>query len=188
MKGIPGSPRKSHGMTGTKKYDCWLQMRHRCNNSNDPRYADYGGRGVLVHPDWDRPFGGFEAFFAYMGKCPPDKNSIDRWPNPNGNYEPGNVRWGNAFDQNNNKRTNRLLTFEGRTMTISQWGRERGLSKVTIRRRLCMGWPVELAIKQGNFQGKGGRKRALTSTPTLIEVPTDEAVVEIPPPVSPPVE
>lgn len=162
MKGRPGTPRKSHGMTGTKEYDCWLQMRHRCNNPENPKYELYGGKGVRVYPPWDKPFGGFEAFFAYMGKCPPDKNSIDRHPNKNGNYEPGNVRWANDEEQNNNKITNRLLTFDGRTQTMAQWGRELGISHITIRTRLLRGWPVELALRRGTFQGQ--RKFGLTSS------------------------
>lgn len=166
MKGKPGTPRKSHGMTGTKEYNCWLQMRHRCNNKNNQRYADYGGRGVRVFPDWDRPFGGFEAFFAYMGFCPPDKNSIDRWPDKNGHYVPGNVRWGDDEDQNNNKRTNHLIEFKGKTQTISQWARETGIAKSVIRRRLKAEWPIDMVFNPGSFKGA----KHLTSrrkTPTL---------------------
>lgn len=142
-------------------------MRHRCRNKNDPRYADYGGRGVRVYPPWDRPWnGGFESFLAYMGKCPPDKNSIDRWPDKNGNYEPGNVRWGTDEEQNNNKRTNHLVTYNGKTQTIAQWARETGIWKATICKRLKAGWPLHMVFHPGSFKGQ----KHLTShraTPTL---------------------
>jgi hypothetical protein len=153
MKGRPGTPRKSHGMTGTKEHRCWISMRHRCNNPKNKKYHLYGGAGVKVDPDWDRTFGGFEAFIAYMGKCPPDKNSIDRWPNPNGNYEPGNVRWANDQEQNNNKRTNHLFTFNGRTQTIAQWSRETGVAKLKIGRRIAKGWPPHLVLSTRYFRG-----------------------------------
>mgnify|MGYP001615456947 FL=1 len=144
----------THGMTGTKEHACWLAMRHRCNNPNNQKYHLYGGVGVIVFPDWDRPHGGFEAFFAYMGYCPPDKNCIDRWPNPDGNYEPGNVRWATDEESNNNKRTNRFLTINGKTLTIAQWSRESGVPRRTIMSRLRRGWTPEHAIRLGTFQGQ----------------------------------
>lgn len=91
--------RPKHGMSGTAEYRAWKAMKERCLKPNNPRYADYGGRGITIHPDW---VASFEAFFSVVGRRP-DGTSLDRIDNE-GNYEPGNVRWATASQQANNKR------------------------------------------------------------------------------------
>lgn len=40
---------KKHGMFGTKIYSTWAHIIQRCHNPSDPRYADYGERGIKIH-------------------------------------------------------------------------------------------------------------------------------------------
>jgi hypothetical protein len=82
-------------------------MRLRCNYVGHPSYAEYGGRGISVYPDWDTLEGGFERFLAYMGNAPTPEYSLDRWPNNDGNYAPGNVRWATGKEQRSNQRPRR---------------------------------------------------------------------------------
>lgn len=93
-----------HGLSQTPEYKCWQQIKARCLNANHKAYPDYGGRGVTVSPEW---VDDFRAFLAYVGPRPSDQHSLDRFPNHNGNYEPGNVRWATAEEQNNNRRPHR---------------------------------------------------------------------------------
>jgi hypothetical protein len=88
----------------TKEYECWSRMIDRCYNPRNKSYKDYGGRGMLICPEWRESFA---AFFAYMGKRPSAKHSIDRFPNNDGNYEPGNCRWATAKQQRANRRDSR---------------------------------------------------------------------------------
>ena len=79
-------------------YKIWVNMRQRCNNPKNPKYKDYGGRGITVCKRWDN----FSNFMTDMGERP-EGNSIDR-KNVNGNYEPSNCRWATAKQQRANQR------------------------------------------------------------------------------------
>jgi len=100
-----GALRRSHGHTTgrgrTKVFQAWISMRGRCNNPNNKRYADYGGRGIRVCDQWNQSF---EKFLADMGEPPSPRHSLDRYPNNDGNYEPGNCRWATTKEQLENKR------------------------------------------------------------------------------------
>lgn len=66
-------------------------MRTRCLNPNEPKYPDYGGRGITVCDRWRESL---EAFLEDMGERPAGR-MIDR-KDVNGNYEPGNCSWATA--------------------------------------------------------------------------------------------
>jgi len=85
-------------------------MLRRCLDFKNKKYKKYGGATppVTVHPAWVSPkYGGdehgYERFLEYMGPRPPG-TSLDRWPNPAGNYEPGNCRWATLKEQRANRR------------------------------------------------------------------------------------
>jgi len=116
------------------------RVRGTSNESDRVLYAN-----VSVHPSWDpRQGGSFEQFLADLGERPAG-TTLDRI-DVNGNYEPGNVRWATAVEQQNNKRNNRRITFNGCTMTLAQWSREVGIKMCTISDRLERGWSVEDAL------------------------------------------
>ena len=59
----------------------------------------YGELGVTVCGRWRV----FENFLTDMGPRPTGR-SLDRYPNPEGNYEPGNCRWATPRQQRHNWR------------------------------------------------------------------------------------
>lgn len=99
--------RTSHGhaaeRTMSRTYRSWMSMRDRCTNPNYKRWEDYGGRGIKVCERW---LDSFEAFLADMGERPPGK-TLDRYPDVNGDYEPGNCRWATLKEQRANRRDSR---------------------------------------------------------------------------------
>lgn len=127
----------THGATGTRAHKIWMSMRQRCNNPNSRFFAYYGGRGIHVCEQWNASF---ESFLADMGQPAPDQE-IDRIDNDRG-YEPGNCRWATRQEQQNNRRVNRFVTYQGETHTISEWSRLTGIHRNTLDLRLASGIPL----------------------------------------------
>ena len=131
----------SHGMSRSHTYTVWHGMMTRVSdNPSSQGYKNYGSRGVTVCERWHK----FENFLADMGECP-EKMSIDRI-DVNGNYEPSNCRWATQKQQMNNTRSNHIITFNGKSMTIQQWSDYIGIPGQTLRTRIKRGWSIEDAL------------------------------------------
>lgn len=128
----------------TGEYRCWLEMKSRCHNPKASHFEYYGGQGVEVCERWRESF---EAFLADVGPMPtPKHNTIDRIRNEKG-YEPGNVRWATRAEQMRNTRRNVNVTYDGRTMCLTDWATELGINFKTLRYRLKR-WGVQRAFTE----------------------------------------
>lgn len=131
-----------HGASTTKEFKAWDSMIHRCTRKTNKRFPDYGGRGITIYEPW---LTSFETFYQDMGHCP-DGYSLDRIDN-NGNYCPENCRWASKYEQANNKRTNKTITYKDETRTITQWARELNIRPETLRIRINRWRPIERAFE-----------------------------------------
>ncbi len=127
----------------TPTYHAWANMIKRCYNANATQWKYYGAKGISVCARWRSSF---IAFLADMGECPPGLE-IDRWPNQNGNYEPGNCRWATRKQQMRNMSSNLLVEFEGLLCSLAEHCERLGRVYETTRQRIKHGWPIELALK-----------------------------------------
>jgi len=91
-----------HGHARSPTYISWLNMKTRCLNSNYAKHHRYSGRGIKIYPPWIESF---EVFLADMGERRTG-TTLDRYPDNNGNYEPGNCRWATPKEQAQNKTQN----------------------------------------------------------------------------------
>jgi hypothetical protein len=156
--------RKDHPNSGwghTSEYYIWNGMMRRCFNPECAAFPNYGGRGITVAPELQT----FQGFLHVIGKRPEGK-SLERIDN-NGNYDPRNLRWSTAMEQNSNKRTNDLITYKGKTQTLTAWARELGMSQTALWTRL--------------YRHKWSMKDALTRPATRItnRKLTDAEIIEI---------
>lgn len=149
-----GSLNLSHGHSKTAIYMTWTSMKMRCLNPRVRSWVDYGGRGITVCERW---VNSFENFLADMGEKPDANSQIDRIDN-NGNYEPANCRWVSPAKNGRNKRNNKMLTFNGKTQSQSEWGEEMGIDYHTISDRMTKrGWDTERALTTPvRFKTKAG--------------------------------
>ena len=137
------SHKQSGGAHGkpSPEYEAWGRMLYRCNTPTCAAWDDYGGRGISVCERWHS----FENFLEDMGRRPSPKHSIDRFPNNDGNYEPSNCRWATAKEQTRNRRTSKMISFQGETLCAAEWAERIGVKYGTFLKRLGK-WPIEKAI------------------------------------------
>jgi len=130
-----------HGYHGSLTYRRWKAMRQRTSiSSRDAHHAKHYD-GVTCCERW----ASFEVFLSDMGECP-EKHTLDRFPNANGNYEPGNCRWATMAEQNANRSSCILITHDGVTKTATEWARTLGLNPSTVIERLRRGWSHEQSL------------------------------------------
>lgn len=120
-----------HGNSRDRLYGIWSKMKSRCNNPNSDKYKYYGGRGIRVCAKWNAP-DGFASFRNWaISNNYTDELTIDRIDNDKG-YSPDNCRWVTQKEQVLNTRRNRRITFNGRTLTISEWAEEFGFNRNSL--------------------------------------------------------
>lgn len=146
-KEVTSARSKTHALSNSKIFTAHRNMLSRVYDPKSNSYPNYGGRGITVCDRWREPNGrGFINFLADMGERPSKGHSIDRI-DVNGNYEPNNCRWATVTEQARNRRSNTLLTYNGKTQCIAAWAEETGLAESCIASRLRLGWGVEKIIE-----------------------------------------
>lgn len=142
-----------HGLSGHYIYNQWCSIIARCTNPKNPRWESYGGRGILISPEWRNDP---QKFADYMGPRPSINHTIDRIDNNKG-YEPGNLRWADRKTQQRNRRNNVIIEYNGLKMCAADWSDKLGLGQNCLMTRLRRGWPLEKALSpNGHF--RVGRK------------------------------
>ena len=129
---------KTHGLSKTKIYKVWRNMKTRCYNSNNKKYKDYGARGITVCDEWKDNFLAFYEWSinnGYKEELPCTECTLDRINNDEG-YFPNNCRWTTFTVQANNKRKNVFIIYNGEKDTIHNWCRKLNLNYETVRGRM----------------------------------------------------
>lgn len=137
----------STGGKASRTYSTWRSMKMRCLNPNHPGFPQYGGRGITICERWVESF---QSFLEDMGERPAGM-TLDRYPDVNGNYEPGNVRWATARDQQNNRRYTVVIEHNGIRKALTEWAEDRGITAESLYKRIHnYGWSAEKALETPN--------------------------------------
>jgi len=136
---------RTHGLSKHPMYDVHRGMLRRCYNPERKDYKHYGGRGVTMQESWTGDKG-LENFISDMYPTFKDGLEIDRI-DVNGNYTKENCCWASRREQTNNQRRNVTFTFEGISLSCSEWAHLLGINSKTIGDRVIrLGWPVDVAL------------------------------------------
>lgn len=152
---------RSHGLSHTRMYGIWTDMKKRCNNKNHWAYSHYGGRGIGYADEWEL----FENFHEWsINNGYDDSLTLDRIDN-NAGYSPANCRWATRKEQANNKSNTKKYTVNGGEYTLSQLSEMHGIPYHTLHGRVAQyGWCIEKAISTP--PRKCGDKHGATRLPT----------------------
>lgn len=136
-----------HGMSQERIYNIWNGMMGRCYNQKAKFYNDYGGRGIYVCDEWYdvNNFVEWALVNGYNKKLTIDRIDV------NGNYEPDNCRWITNKEQQNNKRNNVFIEYQGETKTLQQWSEILEINHTVIRNRLKRGWSLDRLFEKPKF-------------------------------------
>lgn len=131
-----------HSSNPSPEYKSWESMKQRCLNPKFIGFKYYGGRGVSICKRW---LESFENFLSDMGPRP-EGHSLDRFPDRNGNYEPGNCRWATPKEQQRNKRNNRIVEIDGHPVVLASACESIGVDRKKVLKRLNSGVSFERAV------------------------------------------
>lgn len=143
-----------HGMTDTKPYKAWKNMKSRCLNERATYYEDYGGRGIQICDRWKNSF---DAFWADMKPTYMQELLIGR-KDVNGDYSPENCLWTDRNSQCRNRRSNRLVETPSGTVTIQELAEISGINYHTLIKRVNRGWAYDLLLEPPVKKTQGGKQ------------------------------
>jgi hypothetical protein len=133
----------THGLSDHPLAGIWCAMISRCENSDNPGYHNYGGRGITVCAEWKESLSAFVAWAEQNGW---QKGlQIDRINNDCG-YAPENCRFVTGTINSRNTRHNRIITAHGMTKCLAEWAEYSGLPACLISSRIDSGWSEEDAV------------------------------------------
>ena len=137
------SKQRYHGLSGTKFYLRWQNLKNRCYSPNFPDYKYYGARGICMCKRWKNSFSAFRDDMIATYK---EGLTLDRIDN-NGPYSLENCRWATRAQQSQNRNYCRQITIKGEIRPLWQWLQIFSIKRSTYSaRHYTYGWPIIKAI------------------------------------------
>lgn len=139
---------RNHIADNKRLWGIYNGIKRRCLSEKEPRYPDYGGRGIKICDEWLSSFDNFADWAKLNGYY--SHLTIERTDN-NGDYCPENCTWITRVRQSYNKRTSVMVTYLGETKCLMDWCTELGLTYDAIHNRITKGWSAEDALTKPIF-------------------------------------
>lgn len=138
-----------HGVYDHRRlYGIYNGIKRRCYNKREPRYKDYGQRGIRMCEEWRNVVNGFDNFVEWsLSHGYSEELTIER-KDVNGDYGPENCEWVTRRDQAKNKRDTIWVDYKGEHIRLLELCQKEGVTYDTVHDRIFKrGWTVEKAIK-----------------------------------------
>ena len=107
-----------HGMHKSRAYQCWADMKTRCDNPENKYYDYYGGRGITYCDKWKT----FDGFWEDMKDTYSDDLTLNRRDN-DGMYCKENCEWDTKNFQGHMRRKQQDTQFQSIGLAYDQLGR-----------------------------------------------------------------
>lgn len=118
-------------------------MLYRCNNPSCHNYKNYGGRGVIVCVEWNSFITFYNwAIIRWRRGLQLDKDKLGDGLL----YSPKTCCFISCIENQNNKRGNKFIEYNGTTKTVSEWAIFLGFGRTIISKRLRQGWTIDKAF------------------------------------------
>jgi hypothetical protein len=108
----------THGMHKSRAYQCWADMKTRCDCKENKYYDYYGGRGITYCNKWKT----FEGFWEDMQEGYSEELTLNRRNNDDG-YFKENCMWDNRGFQGHMKRKRKGTLFKSFGITLTRKGK-----------------------------------------------------------------
>lgn len=138
----------SHGMSRSKLYKKWTDIKMRCYNPKNKNFKNYGQRGIKMCEEWKNDFSSFAIWAmqnGYDDSAPRGKYTIDRI-DVNGDYTPENCRLVDIQTQERNKRNTYYAKYNGKNIPVAALCAELNLQYQAVYLRIVRGEPIESAV------------------------------------------
>ncbi len=108
---------RKHGMSKSRIYKTWINVKKRCYYTKNSNYSKYGGRGIKMCNSWKNDFISFYDWAMANGYN--DNLTIDRIDS-NGDYCPENCKWSSLYEQNQHLKHTLIFEYNGEKLSISE--------------------------------------------------------------------
>lgn len=141
MIGNTNRLRHGHGRKGFESptWISWQAMLARCRYLHRDKDRKHGARGIRVCERWQS----YDLFLEDMGDRPAGM-TLDRYPDNDGDYEPGNCRWATPVQQARNRRNSRLNFEQATEVAIARLSGE-SCKSIAQRFNISESLPREIA-------------------------------------------
>lgn len=131
-------------------YARYKTIKFHLENPRSLRHEAYRALGIEMYEPWRRDFWQFAEWIERnLGLPHGPEDFLDRKNNLR-DYQPGNLKWSTAQENQRNRRDTEFIRYQGRVQSLGDWCDELKLNKQTVWSRIHdLGWSTHRAFKQG---------------------------------------
>ncbi len=136
-----------HGIWNSPLYNVWVDIKNRCYKKRHQAYDSYGGRGVRMCDEWiNDP----KAFYNWcIDNGWQQGLQVDKDIKGDGLlYSPSTCSIVTNKVNQNNRRSNRYVTINGKKQSVTMWCDEFKINKSRLYDKVKQGYNIENLLKE----------------------------------------